>query len=215
MHVFQRYVLFLLGIVSMGLGIALTTRSDLGTTPISSVPYVLSLALPLSLGTFTFLTLLLFVFLQKLILKKDFPFIQYAQLMIAPLLGMSVDLGMYLTSFLEPTFYLEKIGIVVIGSFFVALGVTLQIEAKTVMNAGEAIVHILANRLRKPFSSVKIYFDWMLVLTGLLLSLALLGGFYGIREGTLIAAFLVGLFVKWIHFFSTMIHCRFFLKGSE
>lgn len=166
----------------MGLGIALTTRSDLGTTPISSVPYVLSLALPLSLGAFTFLTLLLFVFVQKLILKKDFPFIQYAQLMIAPLLGLSVDLGMYLTLFIEPTFYVEKIGIVVIGSFFLALGVTLQVEAKTVMNAGEAIVHVLANRLQKPFSSVKIWFDWMLVLSGLLLSLALLGGFYGIRR---------------------------------
>ncbi len=99
--------------------------------------------------------------------------------------------------------------------FFLALGVTLQVEAKTVMNAGEAIVHVLANRLQKPFSSVKIWFDWMLVLSGLLLSLALLGGFYGIREGTLIAAFLVGLFVKWIHLFRTMLHRRFFLKGSD
>ena len=39
----------------MSLGIALSTKADLGVSPISCTPYVLSLALPLSMGTITIL----------------------------------------------------------------------------------------------------------------------------------------------------------------
>ncbi|UTR06191.1 DUF6198 family protein [Alkalihalobacillus sp. LMS6] len=196
MQSFNRYALFSFGLFFMGIGIALTTRSELGTSPISSVPYVLSLSLPLSIGTFTFLLLAFFVLVQKVILGSTFPPLHYLQLLIAPLLGLFIDFGMFITAFIHPSFYLEKLSLVIIGCLFLALGVTLQIEAKTIMNAGEAIVKVLADRLNKPFSSVKVSFDWGLVGVGILLSFISFGGLVGIREGTILSAFLVGFFIK-------------------
>ena len=56
----------------MALGIALVTNSNLGTTPITSLPYALGAIFALSLGTATFLLNLLFVALQKVLLRKEF-----------------------------------------------------------------------------------------------------------------------------------------------
>ena len=52
---------FVLGVVLNSMGIALITKAALGTSPIFSLPYVLSFAFPLTLGQFTFLVNLLFI----------------------------------------------------------------------------------------------------------------------------------------------------------
>lgn len=70
----KRYLWFVIGIAINSLGIALITKAALGTSPISSVSYVLSLYFPLTLGQFTFLVNLIFILAQVVILKKDFAF---------------------------------------------------------------------------------------------------------------------------------------------
>ena len=78
------YGLFLISILIMGLGISLVTIADLGTTAISSLPYVLSFVFPFSFGTFTALMNIMFVFIQILLMKKEFPKEQYLQFFIGP-----------------------------------------------------------------------------------------------------------------------------------
>lgn len=70
MNKLKRYVVFLVGLFVNSLGVSVITKADLGTSPISSIPYVLSLNYPLTLGTFTVIFSLLLVFLQLLILRK-------------------------------------------------------------------------------------------------------------------------------------------------
>ena len=53
--ILKRYPVFILGLYFLSLGIVLIVRSALGTTPISSINYVLSINSALSLGTWTFL----------------------------------------------------------------------------------------------------------------------------------------------------------------
>ena len=68
-----RNVYFILGIIINALGIALITKADLGTSPISSVPYVCSLFFEgISFGAFTFIVNMLFIALQIILLKRDF-----------------------------------------------------------------------------------------------------------------------------------------------
>lgn len=54
-EVLRRYLVFVLGLYFLSAGIVLIVHSTLGTTPISSVNYVLSLNTPLTLGTCTFI----------------------------------------------------------------------------------------------------------------------------------------------------------------
>lgn len=68
----KRYLIFILGLFVNSLGVSLITKANLGTSPISSIPYVLSLNFPLSLGNFTVIFSLLLIFLQLLILGRNF-----------------------------------------------------------------------------------------------------------------------------------------------
>lgn len=196
MKVTQRYLFFTIGLFFMGFGISLTAKSELGNSPISSVPYVLSLAFPLTLGTFTFLLMTLFVLMQWGILGKNFPPIQWIQLALAPLLGVFIDFGLLLSSFVHPSLLIEKLAVLILGCLFIAIGVYIQVEAKTVMNAGEALIKVLSEKTKIEFGTMKIIFDWSLVATGTMLSLAFFGGLRGIGVGTIISAFLVGFLIK-------------------
>ena len=60
----KRYLIFLVGLFVNSLGVSLITKGNLGTSPISSIPYVLSLNFPFSLGNFTIVFSLLLIFLQ-------------------------------------------------------------------------------------------------------------------------------------------------------
>ena len=62
-HILRCFVL-IVALFIMSLGIALSAKANLGVSPISCTPYVLSLALPLTMGTVTILMHLSFVAVQ-------------------------------------------------------------------------------------------------------------------------------------------------------
>ena len=72
MNKLKRYLLFLAGLFVNALGVSLVTKASLGTSPISSIPYVLSLNYPLTLGNFTIIFSIFLILLQLLILRKNF-----------------------------------------------------------------------------------------------------------------------------------------------
>ena len=69
----KRYLLFTVGLFINSLGVALVTKAELGTSPISSIPYTLSLGFSPSLGAFTLYMSLILIILQLLILRQNFP----------------------------------------------------------------------------------------------------------------------------------------------
>jgi uncharacterized membrane protein YczE len=200
-----RYVAILCGLFSMGLGISLTTKSDLGTSPISSVPYVLSMIFPLTFGEITFLLSLFFVSVQIILLRNAFPRLQFLQVLVGALFGFFVDLGMFLCSRLHPHIYLHKIAVLLIGSIFLAFGVYLQVVANVIINPGEGAVRTIAKKTGIRIGSVKVLFDGTLTVIALVISLAAFDSVRGIREGTLLSALLVGSIVNVIHFAASRI----------
>ena len=68
-HICRRILVFAMGLLVISLSIGFITKASLGTPPISSIPYSLSLIFPsLTLGNFTFILSLLLVLLQLVIL---------------------------------------------------------------------------------------------------------------------------------------------------
>ncbi|ARU47740.1 hypothetical protein [Sulfurospirillum diekertiae] len=72
----KRIVVFILGQFIMALGVSLSVKANLGVSPISCVPYVYSLTLPLSLGELTILLNLIFIAMQMAVLRKNYQWIQ-------------------------------------------------------------------------------------------------------------------------------------------
>ena len=68
----KRYLVFLFGLFISSLGVSMITKADLGTSPISAIPYVLSLNFPWTLGGFTVVFSLVLILLQLIILRKNF-----------------------------------------------------------------------------------------------------------------------------------------------
>ena len=104
-----RYIIFLIGLFVNSLGVSLITKANLGTSPISSIPYVLSLNFPLTLGNFTIIFSLLLIFLQLLILRKNFKPEYYLQIPVSILFGYFIDFTMILMAFVQPESYPSKI----------------------------------------------------------------------------------------------------------
>ncbi|WP_440949932.1 YczE/YyaS/YitT family protein [Methanosphaerula subterraneus] len=188
----------MIGLFFMGLGISLITRSYLGTSPISSVPYVLCLIFPITFGGFAFLLGLLFLVMEILILGKDFPKKQLLQLFVGVLLGVFIDVGMYLSAFVNPEFFAAKIVTLLLGCIVLALGVYLEISANSFLYPADAIVKVIAQKSGKKFGTTKILFDSTLCCVAGLISLSAFGTIKGLGEGTVISALLVGYIITGI-----------------
>ena len=196
----KNYIQFLISVIIMGFGIALVTKSQLGTSAISSVPYVLSEIFNWSFGTFTFLVNVVYFVLQLVILKGNIPKHQYLQLLVGPILGVFIDLSMNVLSFIHNISYGQKLLVLVLGCIVIGFSIWLQLEAKVVTNPNEGLIKALSETLNKDFSTVKTAFDVFLVVLAVSMSWVGLNKIVGVREGTLISAFGVGLVIKCIYY---------------
>ena len=197
-NLLRQCLLLAAGLALAGFGVALTTRAGLGTSPISSLPYVFTFLTPLTFGAATFAVNLLFVLAQALLLGRAFPAVQYGQLGVVLLFGLFIDLGMWVGGLWVPTAYWGRMAEVLLGSVVLAAGIALQIHADLLFNPGEGLVKALCRVTRARFAWTKLGFDVSLVLLALALSLAALHTIRGLREGTLVAAFAVGLSLHWL-----------------
>ncbi len=195
----KRYSLFIISLWFSALGVAITKCGSLGVSCISSVPNVLSLRFTaLTIGGWTFVWNTLLVICQILLLRKNFQKIQLLQIPLSFLFGWFTDVAMLLAVRIPVNSYPMQLFMVVLGVAILAFGITLGVIANVVLNAGEGIVKALADVSGKEFGFVKVRFDVVCVILSLVISLATFGGkIIGVREGTLIAAFLNGTMVKW------------------
>ena len=195
----KRYFFFVVGVLINSFGIAFITKAALGTSPISSVPYVLSLQFAPSLGAFTFVLNLGFILLQAALLGREFPKIQFLQIAVNVVFSAFIDVSMSLLAWLSPGSYPMKLLSLLFGCAILAFGIYVEVSAGVLMVPGEGAVTALSRSLKKEFGTVKVCFDVMLMATAVLLSLLFFHGLQGIREGTVISALLVGFLTKCFH----------------
>lgn len=188
----KRYIFFFLGICLNAFGIALFTRSKLGTGPTSCIPYVVSLKSGLSFGTCTFIFNILLLLGQIILLRKNFPRYQLLQLPVTLLFSILIDGAMKFTTFVNTDIYWIALLYNILGCVFRAVGVSCQVVADVVMLSTEAFVKALSDVSKKEFSWIKLFFDVFMAAVAIALSFLLLGRLESVREGTFIIVLLVG-----------------------
>lgn len=208
-YIYQRICMFLLGILSMSIGIALSCRAGLGTSPISSIPWVLSMLMPLTFGQITIVMNVIFIAIQPVLLKKLYWRDLMGQFVTLLLFGCLIDCSMELLSFVAPQRLLAQWLYCILGTIILALGVFLCVKAKIFVASGEGIVTAIAFAAKAKFSTVKNIFDITLVIISSIISLSEFGAFQGVGAGTIAAAILVG---RWVQLYNT--HCKFLPQAS-
>ena len=199
-----RYGISTLGLVVVALGVAISIKSNLGIAPPSCPPTILNLKWTgISVGTFTWMMHLVLILLQLAILRKKFKLEYLMQIPAAFVFGYMCDAAIWLfDAFTPSTSYPVQLALCLIGVLLQAVGIKLEVVGKGWILAGDQTVVVLADTLRKPFSSVKVVFDIVFVLATALFSWIAFGLLTGngttvvIREGTLILAIFVGICMR-------------------
>ena len=194
----QRCCMFLVGIFTMTLGIALSCTADLGTSPISSVPWVLSMFTPWSIGEITIVLNLLFIIAQPILLRQIYWRELLGQLITLIAFGYCIDFSMSLLDWVAPDTLFWQWFDCILSTIILALGVFLCIRAKIFVAAGEGIVLVISF-----ISIIKNCFDCTLVAISMAISFMHFGAMRGVGVGTIAAAILVG---RWIQLYSNRLH---------
>lgn len=192
----KRTIFLCLGLLIMAFGVAFSIKAALGTSPISSLPYVTGAISGLTVGTTTIIMNTAFVVIQIAILRKQYDWFQLLQLPAAVLFGMAIDLASWLIEPMTLHSYWQQWIVCLLGVFLVALGVSVEVTAKLITTAGEGIVLAICKVAPIKFGNMKMTFDLTLVALSIVLSLVFLGHLDGVREGTVAAAILVGQLTK-------------------
>lgn len=199
----KRYLVFIIGLYFLAAGIVLIIRSALGTTPISSVNYVLSLNSPLSLGTCTFLINMVLILGQFWLIRKNRTRQDIIEILLqlpfSFIFSAFIDFNMTITNNLHPESYGMSIALLLTGCMVQSIGVVLELKPKVTMMSAEAFVKYASRRYNKEFGKFKVYFDVTLVTFAVLLSLLLSQCIEGVREGSLIAACITGYIVSFLN----------------
>ena len=186
-----RLVIYCLGLLILAFGIALAVNSNLGVSPVSSLPYVVSQIAGISLGTCTILVYICYILLQMVISRKFQPAL-LLQLVFSTIFGWFVDGAKWvLGDFCLPG-YLGQLVMLAASILLIGFSLVLYIDVQLAPMPAEGLVGCLSEKLGKPFSSMKTLVDCSSVLIGAVLSLLFLGKLVGIREGTILTALLVG-----------------------
>lgn len=192
----KRYLFFVAGLFVNSLGISLITKAEMRTSPISSIPYTLSIGFAPSLGMFTLFYSLLLICLQLVILRSHFPKEYWLQIPVSLGFSCFIDLTMGMLDFLNPQGYLWQLVSLLIGCVVLGVGVFMEMAANVVMLPGECTVQAISSTLHTDFGKSKVAVDMTMALVAAVLGLVMYQELAGVREGTFISALLVGFLAR-------------------
>lgn len=204
-YIVKRIICFLAGIAIESFGIALITKSNLGTSPISSIAWVTTLRFSqISFGVTTFVMNVLFVVVELMLLRRDFQPIQYLQLAVTFWFASTLDVSMNLLVWFSPdTWWEQGIGLL-LGCTILALGICMEVAPGLIMVPGEGVVNAFAIVTKARFGTLKVCFDVSLIIIAGILSFVFFSGIRGLGIGTIVAAIITGQIVNVINRY-----CRF------
>ena len=192
----KRYIFLLAGLFVNGLGVSFITKAGLGTSPITSIPYTLSLGFTPTVGMFTLVFNIFLVILQVILLRRNFQLQNLLQLPIIALFSFFIDLTMSLLGFMQPETYAMKVVSLIVGCLILGFGVFMEMVANVAMLPGEATVRAVSDVFSTDFGKTKIAFDSSMTVIAAILSFIMFRHLDGVREGTVAAAIFVGLITR-------------------
>ena len=192
-----RIAFYLVGFLVMTFGIALSVKSDLGVSPVTSIPYTITCIAGLDLGLSTIVFHVALVILQIALLRRAFQVKNLLQVPVGVLFGAFTTFSVSVLAFIPtPTDVWAQIVMMLVSTVFVAFGIFLYVPADFIPLAGEGAMLAISQLSKKKFSTVKLAFDISMMVVSLIACLLVLHSLGSVGVGTVIAAVLVGSELK-------------------
>ena len=195
--IFVRFLVYVMGFLIMTLGIAISVKSDLGVSPVSSIPYTMTCVWGIEMGKATILFHAGLVLLQIILLRRAFQLKNLLQIPVGVLFGYLTTFSNYLMTFLpDPGHLYIQLLMMVVSAVLIAIGIFFYVPMDLVPLAGEGAMLAISKVTKKPFSTIKLIFDISMVVISLITCLVLIHSLGSVGLGTVIAAILVGVSLK-------------------
>ena len=194
----RRYALFIAGLFIAALGVAFSTKAGLGTSPVASVPYTVSLMSGLlTFGGWLNLLSVIQISVEVLLLRSRCnPAEILIQTVLAFAYGYMTDCSCMLIEGLRVDSYPSQFLCMLASCFILGFGIWLQFMGRVAMLPGEAMNRAISTVTGKRYENIKIFFDVFYIVLSAVLGILFLGGLRGVREGSIIAAVLIGNIIK-------------------
>ncbi|WP_263390551.1 YczE/YyaS/YitT family protein [Lactiplantibacillus daowaiensis] len=193
----KQYLTLCLGLTLMAIAVALSKLAGLGTSPISSIPNVVSLITPLTIGQVTIVFMVILILLEAAFLRHDFSWWAWLQLVPSVIFGVLIDAFTSWLKWLPLHNYGAQLLATFVSIVILAWGVYFEVNSHTILMAGEGIVTAAAIALHRQFPKVKVWSDGTMVVVAVVIALIGLHGLVGVREGTVLSALITGRLVNY------------------
>ena len=187
-----RACVYCLGLLFLAFGVAISVNSNLGVSPVNSLPYVISLIINVPMGTCVTVVFCSYILMQFLLLGKKFHPVNLLQIVFSTIFGYFVDFAKMLVGTWAIPTYFGQLTMLAMSIVLIAAGVLLYMDAQLVPMPMEGLSSTLAKKMNVPFPKMKTIVDCIVVGTGVVLCFLFLGRLDGIREGTIITAMVTG-----------------------
>lgn len=193
MKIAKKIFIYCMGLFFLALGVTFSIKSQLGISPVNSIPYVWSLISGIEQGHLIIVVFSCFILLQVVLLRRKFNPINLLQIVFSTIFGYFVTLTNYIFVFMSPPeSYIMRLVFLFISMVLVAIGIILYLRAALIPLPAEGCMLAINDVTGMEFHRIKSFFDTTMVVVAAGLSLLFLGGLIGVREGTIIAAVGIG-----------------------
>ena len=190
-----RFIVYLAGLAVLSLGVVLNTKTGLGVSAINSIPYAAAELTGLSLGMTTAILYMICVWIESIMMGKNW------NVKILLQVPFSILFGIYVNVFNEWITYqaegiVLKILLLAVAIVLTGLGAFLSVSMDIVPNAPDGLAQMMGEKLKKGFGFGKCVLDIVCVVLTCILCLAVRGNLIGIGIGTVASALLIGQVIR-------------------
>lgn len=208
---YKLIIKYVVGLFIMNIGIAFSIKSNLGSTPVVSVPYAISLITGIDIGICNTLFQCFLVLIEFMLLRSAFHPKHFLQVFVGILFGAFTSISMIILSIIPQASVLwVQILFLILGILFLAFGLFLYVPTNVVPVAVDGLTQAVSITTNQSFTKIKVIMDISWIVLSWILAFVFLGHFDGSAGiGTIIAAMSIGTTVKLMN----MIYARF--SGQE
>ena len=190
----QRVLVFCVGLLFLGFGIDMNTKTMLGLSPINSVPYNVHTLFDIPLWMCVYGFYALCVLLQWALLREKFHPVQFLQLLTSLVNSFVIQFfDDRLPFFSSPFARFAALAVAVVST---AIGISLTAGMKLVPNPGEGAASAMAIAMRRDLGFAKNTLDLGCVCLSVVFTLVAAGRVMNIGVGTVVSMLLTGRVVK-------------------
>ena len=192
-HLSKRLIMYFLGLFTMTIGVALSVKSNLGVSPVSSIPYTMTCIWGIEMGKATIIFHCFLVLLQMILLRRNFKPVNLLQVLVGIVFGYFTTFCNWGVSFLPtPENLVIRLLMMLISTVIIAFGIFMYLPPNIMPLAGEGAMKAVSDVTGIAFPKVKVGFDITMVVISLISCLIFIKGLGSGGIGTIVAAFLVG-----------------------